>query len=307
MLEWPVIFVVWLVYRFHVGIAVILYLVLRCGYAQARSDGTGIDRLTLLILGLCALGFVLLPVQDTLVWNICASLRILPHALMSALMGPALCYLVRRLMRRRRVVVVGTSAALGLGFVANAFVLGHKARSETRWPTDIGSEELLSCYRFIESSTPPDAVILQPRRFPESGEVSALTKRRMVLEFGQPWDAFIHLEEIVADVARFYRGVTPAEARSILDRYGVDYVIADLSRSPAPADDSRLTPVFRNGDAVVYRVDRGEGEAPAVAPDGGHLEPQRMGCAARRPGLTARRRGMPEGPPPARDRRPAPH
>jgi uncharacterized membrane protein len=63
-----------------------------------------------------------------------------------------------------------------------------------------------------------------------------------------------------ADVQRIYRTRDLSEARSLLERYDVDYIfVGELERRDYPAASlakfERLaTPVFRSGTTAVYRV-----------------------------------------------------
>lgn len=269
VLEWPAIFVLWLVYRWHVGIVVLLYMVLFCRFGRSGHRAGGTDRMILLLLGCCALGFVFLPIQENLVWNIAQHLRILVHVLLFALIGPALCSFVAHMKARGRPAMVTTSIGLVLALVANGFILHTKALSETRQPVYLGSEDVYSCYRFIRASTPPDSVILHPTRYATGRAISALTQRRMVLDIPETWSMMRNVQPIADDVRRFYQEASASEVREILERYRVDYVLAERSppggtggtTSPngssswMPADDTMLMPVFQSGGAVVYQVD----------------------------------------------------
>lgn len=254
VLEWPAIFVLWSVYRWHIGIVVLLYLVLLCRFGRSGHRAGGTDRMILLLLGCCSLGFVFLPIQEQLVWNIAQHLRILMHALLFALIGPALCSLVAHMKARSRRAMVTTLVAIVAAFVVNGFVLHDKALSDTRRPAHLGTEDAYSCYQFIRATTPLESVILHPTRYSTGRVVSVLTQRRMVLDIPENWSMMGDVRTVTDDVRRYYRNASPDDAREILERYHIDYVVADWFEASQPADDIMLTPVFRSGGAVVYRV-----------------------------------------------------
>ena len=254
VLEWPTVFVLWLIYRWHVGIAVLLYLILLCRFGRSGHRAGGTDRMILLVLVCCALGFVFLPVQEHLVWNIAQHLRILMHALLFALIGPAVCSFIAHMKARSRRAMMTTVGVVVAAFVANGFALYDKALSDTRRPVQLGTADAYSCYQFIRSATPLESVILHPTRYSTGRVVSALTQRRMVMDIPENWSMMGDVQRVTDDVRRYYLDASRDDAREILERYHVDYVVADRLEALQPADDIMLTPVFRSGGAVVYRV-----------------------------------------------------
>ncbi|MCH8133662.1 MAG: hypothetical protein IIA30_14005, partial [Myxococcales bacterium] len=90
------------VQRFHVGIAILIYLIVRCGLVRMKHGGKSVDHLICLILLSCVVGFVLMPVQQGLVWNITMHTWALVSALSFALMGPAVYDLLQRIRLRRQ-------------------------------------------------------------------------------------------------------------------------------------------------------------------------------------------------------------
>ena len=117
------------------------------------------------------------------------------------------------------------------------------------------SEGFHACCRYIETSTEPDSVILQPK-FEDYVFVSMLTQRRSVLEYSVALSPWYDVDPIAADLSRFYSGMTAEAARDLLDRYRVDYVLADAHAFAPPDDESLLRKEFSNKDTAVYRVNR---------------------------------------------------
>jgi len=258
LLKWPVVFVLCMIYLFHLGIAIGVYARFRCGFGRLRSNASAVDALMLLILLFCIVGFVVFPIEKGLVWNISMHNFALVCALLFALMGPALCDVVARVRGKgSRTAVVGT-IVLVAAFAGNAYALGRKALGPTADVQDVISTELYECYRYIDAATPQDAMILHPRF--EQGLITAglLTQRRVVLEWGvSVLERRVDLQPILSDLRGFYRGVDPHEARAILARYDVDVVVANWSLPQAAGYASFLTEVFRSDDMAVFYVDAG--------------------------------------------------
>jgi len=84
-----------------------------------------------------------------------------------------------------------------------------------------------------------------------------LTQRRMVLDSGMGSRPFYDTGPIMADLATFYETPDPSAARSVLKRYGPDYVVAKATAMPVPPDALGLTPVFSHGDMAVFRTVEG--------------------------------------------------
>ena len=257
LLRWPTILAICIIHRFHIGLLVVLFLVLGMGFARRRPRMQLFDLLFVLILSCCVAGFVLFPVQSdqAWVWNVSMHVWALVSALVFALMGPALCHLVRGAMRHGTMAAAAVCACLLVGTVYNTLALRREALWATRVSSGVISEGFHACCRYIEASTAPDAVILQPK-FEDYIFVSMLTQRRSVLEYAIALAPWYDIDPIAADLSRFYSGMTTEAARDLLDRYQVDYVLADTRAFTPPADESLLRKVFSNKDTTVYRVHR---------------------------------------------------
>ncbi len=264
-LKWPVVFVMVMIHDFHFGLLVLAYAVVRCGLGRWRQRTNAVDLLILLILVCCAAGFVLLPIQRGLVWNVSIHVYGLVYALLFALMGPVLCDVVRRLITCRPSIATAGACVLVLAVAANTYSLWRKALANTPHHCDVISSDLYACYRYVEASTPTDAVILQPR-FVEGWPVAgAITQRRIVLEFEKEWQRhYFDTGPIVADLKTFYAGTDPMTARAILARYSVDYVIADCSGLARGEYTRFLTEVYRRNAVAVFRVERANSLAYGV-------------------------------------------
>jgi hypothetical protein len=257
LLKWPVVFVLCMVYLFHLGIVVGVLARIRCGFGRLRSQASMVDVLILLILLFCAVGFILLPVQKRLVWNVSMHIFALVYALLFALMGPVLCDLVRSLKHASRPVIAVAAVVLSGAFVGNAYALGKKAFGPTSDMQDVISQSQYACYRYVEAATPQDAMVLHPRFEVGLKAGAMLTQRRVVLEWGTPsWERRRDLRQIRSDLRAFYSGVDAGEARAILDQYTVDYVIANRSLPGTAEYAPFLAEVFTSGDMAVYQVDK---------------------------------------------------
>lgn len=255
LIEGPVLFLTWIIYRFHLGLVVVSYLVLRCAFGRSRVRACGVDRLILLVLACGALGFAFLPIQDNMVWEVSQPLRIPLQLLLMALLGPAICSFLRRWKSRGRVSVAFASIVIAGVLVANGFALHRKALKETIRSIEIGSADRYACYEFIDSRTPPNSVILHRQRFPGGYDAGALTQRRMVLEGPHAYHSMFDLTQVTEDVNRVYDGLSDLEIGSILHRNNVDYVLFDSSKSSDLMNDPFLRIVFQSGDMVVARAD----------------------------------------------------
>jgi len=256
-IKWPAVFLLCMVFLFHLGIFVAFCARLRCGFGRLRPHPRATDVLILLILLFCAVGFVLLPVQKGLVWNVCMHLFALVYALLFALMGPVLCDVVGRLRHAGPARAVIRGALVLAAMVGNTYALGRKALGPTADVQDVIPEDQYACYRYIEAHTSHDAMILHPRFEQGLKTAAMLTRRRVVLEWGPPvWEGRRDLTPLLSDLREFYRGATPQRARGVLDRYGVTHVVAEPSLVARAGYGEVLVPVFRAGGLAVYRVTR---------------------------------------------------
>jgi len=254
LLKWPVIYTLCVVFTFHVGLLAIVYLIGRRRDAKTWGESDGADSLTLLILGCCAFGYILFPAQKGFVFNVSAHIHFLVHALLLTVLGAVVWRLACHAVRSGRVGAGVTVVLAVIAVVCNGAALRETALACPR-PSDVISRAFYEACRFVEANTPPEATILVPDyRAPSVAGV--LTQRRVVLERSGMWGLFRDITPIELDVQTFFGQPDPAEARSILNRYNVDYVVAKLAEVPSAMDVVGLTEVFQVGDAAVYRVER---------------------------------------------------
>lgn len=261
-LRWPAIFLLFLVKQFHVGMAILAYAVLGCGFARRRLGANRVDLMVSLVLLFAAVAFIVFPIHDVagLEWAVAISLFALVHALMFALLGPVLCDVIRRLKHSRKLAATGGVALLVMVFAGNAYGLALRSLYHQHTRASGISEDLYACYGYVEASTPQNAMVLQPRLCKGNHIAGMLMQRRVVIEDGACWRNFYNAEQILADAGQLYAGTKPSSASRILNRYSVDYVVAEPRLDfPATPYDSLLTEVFRSGDAAVYRVKRIDG------------------------------------------------
>ncbi len=258
VLRWPTIYVLCIIALFHVGIVLGLAARVRCGFGRLRPRAHPVDGLILLILLACAVGFVVFPVQRGLVWNVSLHLFALVNALLLALMGPVVCDLVRSAFRRGRTMASVAAALLTVALAGNTYALTGKALGPAADVQDVIGKGTYDCYRYIEAATPPDALVLHPRF--EQGLISAgmLTQRRVALEWASVWACYGDTKPIVSDLRAFYAGTPSLFARAILERYGVDVVVAERSLPQRAGYTSFLTEVYHSGTMAVFRVSGGK-------------------------------------------------
>ena len=85
-----------------------------------------------------------------------------------------------------------------------------------------------------------------------------LTERRVVLESCLKWRKFFDtydVAQVKSDVTSVYARFDSDETRRILKRYGVSYVLVDMSRTTTLPEQAHLVQVFRNRGVAVYRVE----------------------------------------------------
>jgi hypothetical protein len=260
LLQGPAMLALCLLRCFPVAIGIGLYLVVACRFARSRGDGAAFDRLVVLFVLCCVLGFVVFPLQEDLPWMLGPQIFVLVNALALALMGPAVCDAVRRVLRRGRIAAVACVMVLAVVFVLNGLALRSTAFWRTRSRCAAFSESLYACLRYVETATPLDSLVLQPEYAGTGAFVPAasmLTQRRMVLDSGLGCLPFYDTSPIIADLATFYETASPATARNILERYRPDYVVARVAAMPVPPGELGLTPVFSQGDMAVFRTVEG--------------------------------------------------
>lgn len=255
-LQWPAVLTVCVIHRFHVGLIGLGFLLGRCGLKKPALKINGSDTFTLLIILSALGGFVFFPVAKGMAWNVPFPLWALICALLFSLVGVLGYRAMRRALHSTKPVALAACAILLVAMASNAYGLRYAALWQTRYRSDVISEDLYTCYRFIQTSTPLESVILQPN--PKlTATAGMLTQRQIVLEYDHPWSVnFFETRPILADVQQFYATPTRDYALAVLDRYRVDYVVADLStgwKSPIPA---ALTPIFERNQAVVFRVNK---------------------------------------------------
>ncbi|MBN1346108.1 MAG: hypothetical protein JXQ73_25700 [Phycisphaerae bacterium] len=266
ILRWPVVFVTCMAHTFHVGFIIGVYAVVRCGFGRRRPRLEHFDLLVLLVLLLCFVGFVIFPVQKGMVLNVSFHLWALVYAILFGLLGPVLCDLMRRLATCKRRAFIAGTALLALAFAGNAYALGRKVFGPLPYHCDVMDVDLYRCFRYIESSTPRDAVVMQPRFLEGWMGAAGITQRRTVLDGARIWrPVYDDTALMLADLQAFYGGgIAPRCARDIVDRYGADYVVAEAGLPDSSGYDSFLTEVFRSGGMVVFQV-KPLGDGTAVA------------------------------------------
>ena len=253
LVRWPAVLAVCFIHMFHISLVTLPYLLLRRRGGTTRFPINRADLLTLLILLFICAVWLISPQHREFAWIACFPLWFLVYALLFSLTGTLVYALVRRAMHSGKAVAVTTSAVLLFACVVNAQELRLRAVWQTRYRSDVISADLYDCYRYINTSTPLDSVILDPR-CQERTTAGMLTERRMVLEREPNFHWQYNTAPILADVKQFYGKTDAQTARAILDRYGVDYVVADLSTGWEPPNPPLLSPVFRRGDAAVFLV-----------------------------------------------------
>lgn len=256
VLQWPVVLAVCLIHRFHIGLLAGVYLLVRLRRKTHEERGNLADSLTLLILVCTIAGFVLFPVAEGMVWNVSLSLWALVCAILFSLVGVMVYGGIVRALHGTRFVAFGCIVIVLLASIGNAYGLRMRAVWQTRYRSDVITEDVFECYRFIRNNTEPEAMILQPE--PEgTATAGMLTQRRIVLDYDHSWSVnFFNTRPILADIKHFYRGSD--DASKFLRRYGVDYVVADLSEESMRPPATFLIPIFQRGSAVVFRIDKGK-------------------------------------------------
>ncbi len=251
--QWLAVLIICCVSMFHVGLVAVPYLFARCGVKRFGATANGGDLLCVLILVITVLGWMVFPVQELEPGNISFALRVLVCAVVFPICGVMLWGIVNWARSRGRLVTAVVAASVGVCCVADLPQLEKSALWHTRYRHDVVSRGFYDCCRYIRDNAADDAVVIQPR--PDSPwTVGLLTQRRIVLEMEQLWrDGFFNTIPLLADVKHFFSTADPALARRIVERYGVDYVVADTRSSELP-DGEWLEVVYRSGDSVVMRV-----------------------------------------------------
>lgn len=260
----PMVFALCMAFLFHVGLLIAAYARLRMDVGRLRSRANPTDVLAILILLSCALGFVFLPVHETLVWNVSKHNFAVVHALLLALMGPVLWDIVRRIRRSRRSVTVLGTGLLIVAMAGNAWALHAKITGPVSDVQDVISPGRYACFRYIERSAPQDAVVLQPEF--ETGLLTGalLTQRRVAVEWAHVWQACWDTSEIVAGLRAFYAGTDAKHARETLAQYHVTHIVADAHFAERNEYEAFLKEGFRCSDDAVFAV---ESKGPVVTAD----------------------------------------
>jgi hypothetical protein len=153
-------------------------------------------------------------------------------------------------VRARRQALV-TGLIIAFTAVTNLFVplVSVAGVAQGRPPLVMTGDEAAACAWLGENTMWTDTVLAPP----ESGQfIPAWAGNRVV--YGHPFET-IDAGAKEAEAARFYSlEASTAERRDLLERYGVRYVFAP---SPAPTlalPSLGLTPVWLQGDSVLYRV-----------------------------------------------------
>ncbi len=161
-----------------------------------------------------------------------------------------------RMAARRRALVTGL--IVGLTMLTNFFVplvaLGGAVQG--RAPLVMSSDEA-AAWSWLHANTRWTDTVLAPV---DTGQfIPAWAGNRVV--YGHPLET-IDVETKKAEVSRFYSpGATIDERRTVLERYGVQYVFLSAGnldlrdRLGADAVVLGLVPAWTGGDAILYRVE----------------------------------------------------
>ena len=154
-----------------------------------------------------------------------------------------------RLQERRRSLVTGLLVgftALTSLFVPLVAVVGV---AQGRAPLVMSGDEAAACAWLRENSAWTDTVLAPPG----SGHfVPAWAGNRVV--YGHPFET-IDAQTKEAEVTHFFSAkATADERRALLERYGVRYVLTLSAEIDLDAGSLGLTPVWRQGDATLYRA-----------------------------------------------------
>ncbi|HEX3011915.1 MAG TPA: hypothetical protein VHQ70_07755 [Syntrophomonadaceae bacterium] len=117
---------------------------------------------------------------------------------------------------------------------------------------------------FLSKHTPADARVVGRRFSNTAGRrvwfyYSAFSERRILLEGWEfmPSNRTVEVEKRYRDIARLYKTRSSSEAREILSRYRIDYLIADkkyYSTCPHFPRQGIITPIFANQKVIIYKV-----------------------------------------------------
>ncbi len=256
-LEWPMKFVLLLLWRFHVAVIVLPYAVWRFGFARGRQPGRHADRLVLGILACTVAGFVVFPIQRGMTWNVSLHNVFLLDAMLMAMLGVVAWDAARRVALRGRIarLAVITVALLVAADSGRRTITGVMPSLAGRC---VISNDLHACCDFVAENTPEDAVIVHPDYAERDHGASLLMQRRQVLDNGACWQQqhMKYVGDTLGDLDALF-GRRQAEDRvEVLTRYGVDYVVAADAKLEIKELRPVLQEVFRAGDTAVYRVDR---------------------------------------------------
>lgn len=117
---------------------------------------------------------------------------------------------------------------------------------------------------YLRNNAPPQALVAGRRFYGISGRqvwfyYSAFSEHRMVLEGWEfmPSVRYAEAEQRHNDIALLYHTRSQTQARSIVQKYKIDYLIADKkypSLHPHCPLSSFLKPVFNNNEVTIYQV-----------------------------------------------------
>ncbi len=257
VLAWPAKLAFHLLYRFHLGLIVVPYLVYRFRRDRDQEGVPAFDALFLLVFVVGAIGFVLLPIQKGMTGNVSIHIVFLLHALLLMAIGPALIDLGRAAIHRRskKAIVASLAAFAVLGMNVHSLFALTAEDAQAGKPVNEG---LCAASRWIANHTPKDAVILHPDYHQEHTATALLAERRVVLDFGPCWarQGMCDVKRMMTELDRFYAGTDAASTRAVLDRYDVDYVVVNHAEKGQCPNVTLLTRAFRMDDVAVYRVER---------------------------------------------------
>jgi hypothetical protein len=173
------------------------------------------------------------------------------HVPLTVLAAIALEQIVRPRLRVRRKAVV-TSLIVAFTALTNVFVplVAVAGVAQGRAPLVMSADEA-AAWAWLHEHTAWTDTVLAP---PELGQfIPAWAGNRVV--YGHPFET-IDAATKEAEVDHFFSAdATPAERRSLLDRYGVHYVLTVNTESSRHAENLGLAVAWRQGNAVLYQVE----------------------------------------------------
>ncbi|MEN6461904.1 MAG: hypothetical protein ABFC94_11120 [Syntrophomonas sp.] len=140
----------------------------------------------------------------------------------------------------------------------------HDTAQRQMLTTKALTPELYEGLVFLSKNTSPQDLVVGRRFSNTAGRriwfyYSAFSERRFLLEGWEfmPSNRTTEVEKRYQDIVRLYKTKSVIEARDILSRYHIDYMIADKKyRSTCPhfPHQGIITPIFTNEKVIIYKV-----------------------------------------------------